>query len=1093
MTSPAPSDGRAPQRRWFRADSAHYGSLSPDGTLFLRTEGTTVEAVDDSGRRLWSASLDASGEGGGQDTGTASGVWAPDASEVLVFLGGWGHLLDADTGAERSRLPAVRGTAGQAAAVSPDGLRTALLSDPRTVTVHHRRTRATVHLPVGDEVCDLVWDPGGRLLCVATPTALQLWNPTSRDPSATPCSGRTALHAVAWSPDRRTLAFADAEGVHLVDAHGTAPAISANAPSVYGLGFSRTGRHLAVAGSGGVLVLDRELSPVAHIPGSPRLPADFSACAAGRLLVRTEQDGTAGHALWELPDTVEPASGRRTDAALQRWVAAMCGSVGRRVPEPGESPALRTGPPRPLGTGRDLPMPAFAWVTDGASAGELRPGLVALRRPAPGEPSRTTQPNGSTPTRPPRTDEPVWTAELPIARAGGAVDIEASAEALDPERADSPGAALAVATHRGTAELTVLDAATGTVRARLPGGQAPVWCPTGGGRLVVPEPGRQPAHLYLYELGEPPSATTAVSRFVRGRVGRPAWSPDGRLLAAGTSGEVLLWRMPEFALSSPRLRLPPRAFGTRVAWSPDGRRLAATCDAGSGPIVVWDTSDWQIQRELGAPGGIGWAPALAWSPDGSLLAAPGPGRSTSTVQIWDVAEASVVLTLEPPRVRGQLWSVRWSPDGRRIATTYGGGTTLVWELLTAGRAPSAPLPLPAHRLAELGTAAVAADAAVPLSTLTELLTLLAPGPADPSGPAAGGTPAGLTELLYGARAARALRALDWPPAAHPALAAVTATQLPSDSRYAAPSAVPAAELRSALERGLGGAAQDAPEHGHAAGALAAALERTRTRLLPALRLLGPDAVRQDPGLVHRVAQGLGRQGPGPDGRHPVPGLRLPASPVGDEITGPTAAGAPAGLVRHGPPDRMVPSQLALPDDVLGPLYTQEALLYRTRRGAAPPATRNAVLVLDTGPAAHGQVGTCLRVCAHALAEALLRAGRRVELLQLNGLSGPLPLAGPAELRALWQLSPPAPPDPVRAAERAAAALRRLEGGTLGTPRAVLLTHPHQRRLGLPGLLTVRVHYPGVPTTTDERDCWTLAPDPEPERLTAVLASLLAEL
>lgn len=1083
MTSPAPDDDRAPRRRWFRADEARYLGLSPDGTLFLRTEGTTVEAVDDSGRRLWSAGLEGSGEGA---AGSVAAVWVADGSEVLVCAGDRGRVLDLHTGVERSRFRAVRGTAGPAVAVSPDGLRTALLSDPRTVTVRHRRTEATVHLSAGDAVADLVWDPGGRLLCVATPTALQLWNPTTRDPYATPCSGRTALHAVAWSPDRRTLAFADALGVHLVDTHGTATPVSAPVPRVYGLGFSRTGRHLAVAGSGGVLVLDLALAPVAEIPAAPRLPADFSACAAGRLLVRTEQDGTAGYALWELPDAVEPVTGRRTDAALRRWVAAMCGSVGRRVPEPGDAPTLRAGPPRALGTAEGVRAPGFAWLGDGGSVGELRPGQPTRRPPGPGAPDRTTAAPGEVTDLPGPATEPVWTVELGTAGWSGAVDIEASAEALDPARYDSPGAALALATRGGSAPLTVLDAVTGAVRARLPGGRAPVWCPTGGGRLVVPEPGPQPAHLYLYELGEPPSEAPAVSRFVRGRVGRPAWSPDGRLLAAGTAGEVLLWRMPEFALTSPRLRLPSGAFATRVAWSPDGSRLAATCEAGRGPVVVWDTADWQIHRELGAPGGVGWAPALAWSPDGALLAAPGPGTSTSTVQIWDVAEASVVLTLEPPRVPGPLWAVRWSPDGRRIATTYGGGTTLMWELRTTGSAPSAPLPLPATRLAELGGAAVAADAAVPLSTLADLLTLLTPTPT-------GGPTAGHAELLYGARAARALRTLDWPPAARPALAAVTAAQLPPDSRYAAPSAVPAAELRSALERGLGGAAQDPPEHGPAAGALAAALERTRTRLLPALRLLGPDAVRQDPGLVQRVARGLATPGPQPDGRHPVPGLRLPSSPVGDEITGPTAAGSPAGLVRHGPPDRVVPSQLALPDDVLGPLYAQDALLYRTRSGAAPPATRNAVLVLDTGPAAHGQVGTCLRVCAHALAQALLRAGRQVELLQLNGLGGPLPLAHPADLRALWRLSPPAPPDPVRAAERAAAALHRLEGGTLGTPRAVLLTHPHQRRLGLPGLLTIRVHYPGVPTTTDERDSWTLAPDPEPEQLRAVLAAVLAEL
>ncbi|MEU9478260.1 WD40 repeat domain-containing protein [Streptomyces sp. NPDC048191] len=1103
-----PTPGDLPRRLWFREEAGDCGGLSPDGTVFLRSGAGTVDAVDDGGRTIWSAAA------GGP--GPVSAVWAADADEVLVFPGGsLGRALDALTGAERFRFRAVPGTAGRAVAVAPDGLRTAVLSDPATVTIRHRRTGATVHLSVGDRVADLVWDPGGRLLGVATTTALQLWNPATRSPHSTPCSGRTGLRAVAWSPDRRTLALADAEGVHLADAQGTAVPDSSAIAGVYGLGFSRTGRFLAVATARGVLVVDRTLKKVADIPAAPRTGADFGVCAAGRLLVRTEHEGRVGYALWELPDAGEPSPGRRADAAVRRWVAAMCGSVGRRVPVEGGTAALTAGPARPFGTGasaeedaeehaqqgdqenaddgRDAggqdaarqdaarqdaarqdaeeggvhrPLaPGFAWLGVDATVAESRPGLLALTRPG--------------------VPQPVWTAAVPTAP-WGAVDIEPSAEALDPVGASVFPAALAVATRQGATPLTVLDAVTGSVLNRCPGGQAPVWCPTGGGRLVVPEPGRRPAHLYLYDFSEPSSPARPVSRPVPRGVGRPAWSPDGSRLAAGTLGEVLLWRMPEFTRSSPRLTLPSGAFATRVAWSPDGSWLAATPEAGRGPIVVWDTVDWQIHRELGAPGGVGWAPALAWSPDGRLLAAPGPGRSPWALQIWDVAEGSVLLTLEPAPVPGPLWAVRWSPDGRRLVTTYGGGTVLVWELRSARAASAAvPLPLPPPRLAELGGAAAAAEAAVPLSVLAELTALL--------GPSAGDRLTGAAGLLYGARAAEALRALSWPPAAHPALAAVTASQLPPDVRFAAPSGVPAAELRTALRRGLAGADQEVPELGPSVGELAAALERTRTGLLPALRLLGPDAVRQDPGLVHRVARGLGRPGPALDGRHPVAGLRLTMSPVGDEITGPTTAGDPAELVRHGPPDRMVPSQLALPDDVLAALYAQDALLYRTRSGAAPPATRNAVLVLDTGPAAHGRVGTCLRVCAHALADALAGAGRQVELVRLDGRTGPVPLTGPTGLRRLWQAVPPAPPDPVRAAELTTGALTRLAAGTAGAPRAVLLTHPHQPRLGVPGLLTIRVHYPGVPAPTTEAGCWTLAPDPAPDRLTDVLASVLAEL
>ncbi|MFD6417257.1 hypothetical protein [Streptomyces sp. NPDC060194] len=826
-----------------------------------------------------------------------------------------------------------------------------------------------------------------------------------------------------------------------------------------GLAFSPSGRYLAAAHAGGVLVLDLELDRLEEIAAAPRRAADFHVCAAGRLLVRSEANGTPGYALWDLPDAVTPTPGHRTDAELRRWVAVMCGSVGRRAANGSVSTARRAGPPRGLGGG-SAPAPGFTWLSGGAAVAETRPGRLVRHDTA--EPDET------------------WSAEVPA----GAFDVEASAEAQDPLRAGGPGAAVAVASRQGRAPLAVLDAVTGRPLTEVPGGQAPVWCPRGGGLLVVPEAGPAPARLYLYTLGEPPAAAEPVSRFVRGRVGRPGWSPDGRLLAAGTQGEVLLWRMPEFTLTRPRLRMPTGAFATRVAWSPDGTRLAATPQAEGGSIVVWDTGDWRIRREFGAPGGVGWAPALAWSPDGALLAAPGPGLSTSVVQIWDVAEAAVVLVLEPPEPADGVWSVRWSPDGRRIAITYRGGGTLLWPLSEPG-APAGPLPLPGPRLAELGSAAAQAEAAAPLSALVALHSLVGP----PTG-AGEGRPA---ELLWGSRAAQELAALGWRAEARAALAAVTATRLPPDARCAAPPGVPGQVLRAALERGLGGSAQGVPERAPGTGVLAAALERTRAELLPALRLLGPDAVARDPGLADRVARALGAPRRDRDGRRPVPWLRRPAAAPGDDVTGPTAAGAPSDLVRHGPPDRMLPSHLALPAAIRATLQEQGALLYRTRGAAAPQAAGDAVLVLDTGPAAHGDVGTCLRVCAHRLAQALAEAGRAVELLQLNGLDRPVPLTGTAGLRRLWAPAPPAPPDPERAARHAARALRRLGAGAGAPPRPVLLTHPHQRRLPLPGLLTIRVHYSGAPTASGERDTWTLAPDPAPERLGAVIDAVLAEL
>ncbi|MGW5128905.1 hypothetical protein ACWEQ7_33655 [Streptomyces sp. NPDC004069] len=1101
----SPADGRLLARRlWFRPDSPDGPSdsvdccvcLSADGSLVVRAEGDRLFALDEEQRTVWTATVPAGGAG--------RVVWSP-GGEVVVLAGGTVAVHDGDTGVVRGTAahqppalaPAAPGTG--CLAVCGDGLRLAYPAPGAVVVRHRSGTGPTQRLPVSGTVTDLAWDATGRLLCVATTDGLQWWNPALGLMNRPPLGGRARLSAVACSPAHATVAFADAEGVHLLDQSAGAPRASAAVGSpVHALAFSRTGRHLVAAATDRVLVfLDHGLGRSVSLPVAPHSAGDFSMSACGRFLVRGEQHGASGTGLWELTDAAEQPLGRRPAARLRRWAAAMCASVGRALPSPGDT-APAVGPPTVLAPpGGGPAAPGFAWVGDGRYVHESRPGSLTARHPG--------------------ARDKLWTADVPTGPAG-AHDLEVSPVA---------GGSLAVASRAGVAPVAVVSPRRGIIRTSVPGGQAPVWSPVDADRLVVPEPGPSPTHLYLHDVS---TGTRLLSRPVHAGVGRPAWSPDGRLLAAGTRGGVLLWRMPDFSRTPPVLPLSGGAFATRVAWSPDGSRLAVTPAAGQGPLTVWDTGSWHIQRELGQPGGVGWAPALAWSPDGALLAAPGPGEHTALVQIWDVGAAAVVLTLEPPTsIPGHLWSVRWSPDDRRLATTYRGGTTLLWEMRTrsggtqaagmpagaarGGRAQSsgtaaalpepgttttedggfaaaAPgtLPLPPAVLASLGSAAAAAGAATPLSTLAELALLLAP-----LWPEDAGVP-----RPHDGRAAAALRSLAWPPSARAALIAVVAAQLPPCPRFAPPANARPSELRDALDWGLGGTSVPPVTARPHERDLAAALERTRTDLLPTLRLLGPDAVARDPALALVLTRALVRNSEGtPAARRRAAGSHRSA-PAGDEVDGPAAAGVPAELVRHGPPDRLVPSQLVLPDDVLTGLAAQDALLYRTRRGTAPEAASgSAVLVLDTGPAAQGQVGTCLRVCAHLLADGLLRAGRGVELLHLWSTEVSRRLLRPTDLRHLWLPGPPAASPQTHRAQterRVTSALDRLgDGGAAATPRAVLLTHPYEARLNVPGALALRVHYPGHPVRTGEPDCWMLSPTERPERLRAVVDAVLAAL
>ena len=187
----------------------------------------------------------------------------------------------------------------------------------------------------------------------------------------------------------------------------------------------------------------------------------------------------------------------------------------------------------------------------------------------------------------------------------------------------------------------------------------------------------------------------------------PAWSPNGKLLAAGdNSGTVRIWAMmssnngSDDAVEGPKV-IERLDFGTGVwvstsTFSPDSRTLAVIGTDGHPMLQLFGilpggTKDPKFKKRVFTGPTTPWRRTLHWSPSGTEIMTT---NIDSGVCMWDAR-----LPGEPGRT-GQVdkedmdqvldvgkvvQDVSYCPDGRLLAAASSNGNVSVWATLPGGK------------------------------------------------------------------------------------------------------------------------------------------------------------------------------------------------------------------------------------------------------------------------------------------------------------------------------------------------------------------------------------------------------------------------
>jgi len=542
-----------------------------------------------------------------------------------------------------------------------------------------------------------------------------------------------------------------------------------------------------------------------------------------------------------------------------------------------------------------------------------------------------------------------------------------------------------------------------------------------------------------------------------------------------------------------------------AAWGREPGGRPAIAIGGDDGIAIWDPDAREVLRTItghtGEVRSLRWPDQPGWPP---VLISSGVG---GTVQIWDPGTGDELVRLDH---RGGLTfhdiDVARAADGHLLLFATADADTdpvpvRVWRIATGPEPGGGARPRPrgalgTHQAAWLTERLLClGDGGLwpPLGLLADLVTLTGPAAAvqpqalcDPRLAALTGEP-GLDRLRDLAAGPPA-----WGPEARVTLAALLASTLGIPEQYTPPAGAGTLSLRDALAGTLSAptAASTARPWRVPAADVRKAAAAITGQSLTLLRILGPDACAADPLLPLRLAHHV-PQLPvlsqrelqlltGTPGRRPANGR---AAAAGTLVYSPGTA----GLTRSGPPTRLLPTELALPRDLLAVRLAGDQLLYRQHRAPVPPAPEPVTIILDTTPPTFGPAGQALRLAVHLITLTLRDHDRYPSLITLTSPGTVTDLRTPADLVHVWATATLQDPLPALAIARATAA-------ATGQP-ALFCTHHHTARDSyLPGPATrlLTTHQPPEQPPRPPASRWHahLPPNPAQDQLTTAITQLL---